>query len=184
MLAVHLVTRHQMERGFATRPLQPGPMLNGKGAAGAARSIGMCTKGLRWRKQASNMLAVRLGALLLVLGQAVGDLVIVAFVGHKDVVAKLCAGWLIKCAHGNGDLVTCDGVPKQEGATLPTKAAPYLLAGGIPSEFVVARDRQSRLRHVGGGPIMAALFAALGAMASIRLGKVALHRETDLTAKA
>jgi hypothetical protein len=26
MLAFHLVMRHQMERGFATRPLQHGPM--------------------------------------------------------------------------------------------------------------------------------------------------------------
>jgi hypothetical protein len=38
MLAVHLVLRHQMERGFVTRLLQHGPLLVAIGAAGAARS--------------------------------------------------------------------------------------------------------------------------------------------------
>jgi hypothetical protein len=38
MLAVHLVKHHQMERGFATRLLQHGPVFADKGAAGAVRS--------------------------------------------------------------------------------------------------------------------------------------------------
>jgi hypothetical protein len=45
MLAVQLVVRHQMERGFATRLLQHGPVLNGKGAAGTARSSALAPKG-------------------------------------------------------------------------------------------------------------------------------------------
>jgi glycerophosphoryl diester phosphodiesterase len=122
--------------------------------------------------------------LLLVLGQVVGDLIIVAFVGDKDVVAKLYTRWLIKCAHGNSDLVACDGVPEKEGTTLSAKAASYFLARCIPSQLVFARDRQSRFWHIGGGPIMPALFPALGAMAGIRLGKVALHSETDVATQA
>jgi hypothetical protein len=40
-----LVLRHQMERGFVTRLLQHGPVLVERGAAGAARSIGLLQHG-------------------------------------------------------------------------------------------------------------------------------------------
>jgi hypothetical protein len=43
MLALHLVLRHHMERGFATRLLQHGPVLVAKGAAGAARFSAFAT---------------------------------------------------------------------------------------------------------------------------------------------
>jgi hypothetical protein len=39
MLAVRLVVRHQMERGFATRMLQHGPVLAAKGASQALRGL-------------------------------------------------------------------------------------------------------------------------------------------------
>jgi hypothetical protein len=60
MLAVHVVLRHQMEHGFATRLLQHGPVLAVNGAAGAARSIGFCNNGRCLGQHASNMLAVHL----------------------------------------------------------------------------------------------------------------------------
>jgi hypothetical protein len=53
-----------MEREHPARLLQHGPVLGTKGAAGAARSIGFCTKGLRLHIQASRMLAVHLVGLL------------------------------------------------------------------------------------------------------------------------
>jgi hypothetical protein len=42
MLAVQLVLRHQMDRGFATRLLQQGPVLADRGEQNARGPIGFC----------------------------------------------------------------------------------------------------------------------------------------------
>jgi hypothetical protein len=42
MLAVHVVMRHQMERGFATRMLQHGHALVDRGEQNARGPIGFC----------------------------------------------------------------------------------------------------------------------------------------------
>jgi hypothetical protein len=59
-----LVVRHQMERGFATRLLQHGPVLAERAQQALRGPSPCCNKGRCLRIKASNMLAVQLVGLL------------------------------------------------------------------------------------------------------------------------
>lgn len=51
---------------------------------------------------------------MLIPRQAVGDVVIIAFVGHVDMHALVRAGWRLERAHGDRDQVLVDGSQNSE----------------------------------------------------------------------
>src|SRR5688572_24407736 len=60
------------------------------------------------------------------LRQVILDLVVVALVGHEDVLREFCAGRRIQRAHGNGHLavVIRERLPEERGPALGTEPAP------------------------------------------------------------
>src|SRR5690606_20111441 len=66
---------------------------------------------------------------------------------------------------GEGHAVLALGLPEQEAAAVPAEAAVGGGAGAEPLQPFVLGDAEGRMRGRRGGPEMAGLLAALGAMA-------------------
>jgi len=120
---------------------------------------------------------------MLVLGQAVRNLVVVAFVCHMDVNPQLGIRGQVECAHGNPNPVFLDRVPEQGRAARRTEPSPHLLGGAEPGDFIATVDRQSSAGDVGGCEEMARVLAALRAMAGIGQGQIAGDLEPHSPAK-
>lgn len=79
---------------------------------------------------------------MLVLWQAICNIVVIPFIRHMNMHAKLNAGRPIKCAHGDGYLVPIDGIPKEKRTAGGTEAALHLFRRAEPGKFIGTVDRQ------------------------------------------
>ncbi len=91
---------------------------------------------------------------MLVLREAVTDLVVVAPVVHVDMDAEMGACGSIKRAHGDGDCRLMDRIPEERRAADRAKPASHSFGGVEPSELVGALDLQGFGGYVGGCPIV------------------------------
>ncbi|VWX61307.1 hypothetical protein SPHINGOR109_51110 [Sphingorhabdus sp. 109] len=112
------------------------------------------------------------------------NLVIIALVGDEDMAPDIRAGRLVETAHGDGDCVVVERVPKQEGAAGVAEAAADFFRGLVPADMVFAVDGDGAGRHVDRGPVMTGLLAALAAVAGVGLGQVAGDFDIDGAAEA
>ena len=94
-----------------------------------------------------------------------------------------CPGWLVEAAHGDGDLVVVDRVPEQEGTAGLAEPAADFFRGMVPADILLALYGDGAGREIGGGPVMAGLLAALGAVAGVGLGQIAGDLDFDRTAE-
>src|SRR5205085_10763812 len=119
-----------------------------------------------------------------VLGQAVGDLVIVALLADEDVHLQMRAGGRVEGAERDRGPVQMRRIPEQDGAAGAAEAAADLVGGLEPGDLVHALHGQFVARDVGRGPIVAGLAAALDAVAGVAGPEFALDLEADRAAEA
>jgi uncharacterized membrane protein len=112
---------------------------------------------------------------LLILRQAVIDLVEIALVGAEDVIARRQTRRLVERAGLDRRMVRPLIFPEQRRAAMTAEAAPPFVAGNIPGDSVGTVDREIGVGGIGRGIIEPGLPAALAAMAENKLA----HRPVD-----
>lgn len=118
-----------------------------------------------------------------VLGQTVGNVVIVALLRHKDMDTQFRAGGLIKRTHGYAYPVFFKRLEKQRGTTAGAKSPLHLFRRTIPGEVLTAVNCQGVFGNVSGHEIMAGLPATLSAMTRIGRRKLGVYFEPDSPTK-
>lgn len=113
--------------------------------------------------------------LVLVLREPVVNLIVIAFLRHKDVHREIGIGSAVEYAHGDSGPITMDRIPEQRRPANRTETAPHLLRGVVPPDVFFSYDRQRRARNIDRGPEVAGLFAAGCAVAGIWLRKFSLN---------
>lgn len=109
---------------------------------------------------------------MLILWQAVADIVVVTLFRHEDMHLDLRMSRQVESTHRDRypvvlDLV--DGVKEKGSPTIRTKPTPYLFRRRVPSNIPSTVNCDRATRNVGRDKIMSRMLAALRAMAGVRL---------------
>ena len=112
--------------------------------------------------------ATRGTQLVLMLGQAICNCIVVALLSDEYMHLQVCASRSIKRAHSNSSLVARQRVPEKTGAALRTEPAPSPLRRCVPPQALLTRYGERVSRYVGRGKIMTRLFATLDAVTGVR----------------
>src|SRR5581483_5894885 len=108
--------------------------------ARAQLAVGSRFRSGRWHGSRRSMLVLR---------NAVGDVVVVAFIGDMDVDSDLGVGRLVEGAHGEADPVFVDRVPEERGAAGGAEAAAYFFGRLEPGDVVGAVEGDGDLEAHG-----------------------------------
>src|SRR5688572_2649637 len=94
--------------------------------------------------------------ILLRLCDAIGDLIIIALVGDKDMPLELESGGAVDRACHDADIGPVRALPEQIRSAQPAEAAPRLGRGGEPGEVVGALDADMPMGRRGRRHVMSA----------------------------
>lgn len=107
-------------------------------------------------------------ALTLMLRQAIGDLVVVTFMGHEHIDRQSRIRRCIERAHGDAQVVLVDRVPEQRRSASAAETSPNLFRRLEPSQVILALNGYGGARNIARCKHMTRVLATLRAVTGIR----------------